>query len=173
MEWAAIQKEERMNKKRCMAVFILCMLGVNGYAFQFENYEWNDSLPQLKNEIERRENYIVSVGERTLVYHDKIYQQPCTVGLFFDEQSALLNKIVVTWEDTSVGGRLRERFTTRHGRPHRPNLFAKRYIWKHPSRYDMISLDYTLRNTTLVYYGRGYYKEFQEEDKGNLGNITW
>jgi hypothetical protein len=163
----------RYAKHVAGSVLTVFFLSSAAFAFQFESYEWNDTLSQIKKEVEKRENHILSLHEDTLVYTDTVLREPCKVSLFFDPDTTLLKKITVKWETTSVGARLLERFTQKYGRPFQPNFYAKRYIWKNPSRYGIITLDYTIKDTTLVYYGDEYYRPFQEHDKGNKGNITW
>jgi len=130
-------------------------------AAQFEDYKWGSSVSQTKQLLRKKEKNFIEV-KNTIVYEDKILGRKCKVLLIFTPKSKKLAGIVITWNTTYVGDKVKRILEKKYGKPIQPNEFMDKYVWGSPAE---IILDYAILETELCYYSKEYFPLYRKEEE--------
>ena len=156
-----------MDKK--ITILILCLIFSdysNTFAVQFQDYGWGKAIGEVKEMLKNKQKgFLTSGGERVITYNDKILDEPCKVSLIFTPSSKLLAAVQILWEEVYVGNKLKALLINKYGQPFQQTKFIDEYLWNLPTKGEVLTLDYTFNGAKLSYYGGGYYRRYEREEK--------
>ena len=144
-------------------------------AFEFENYEWGQSIEnvkkQLKNEQKKLKSRFTNENNpTTLLYSDTIFGSRCEVDLNFTKTTKQLAFLAIKWDDSSAEDRIYKALTEKYGNP-TPMCSSLDYCyWGNFSKKDAITLNRSISGIELIYYGGEYFKKYMEEGSNKKGN---
>ena len=137
--------------KKILVLFFLCAFFTcsNVSAFQFENFKWGITTDEARKIVEGQRKPIESRDKNKIVYSDLIFGEPCKVSLSFSPGNNLLNEVMIKWESTMMGEKIKAILTEKYGESTQSGDLHKIFFWY--GRSDRITLDYASMDTRLTY----------------------
>lgn len=154
--------------KKCILSFLVGLIlycAPIADAYQFEDYEWDASLEDVKDSILSKYKHLTLVGESLLEYEDQMYNAECKVLLIFTPKPQKLMLIRISWLYESIGHNLKRKLINTYGEPaeKREESFGGTYVWTIERDQETLRLTYTPQSTELIYKGGRYVDEEHNE----------
>ncbi len=146
-------------------VLLLAWCAVSS-AFEFQGYSWGQVKDDIIQSLNEKGKKIIDFKTKgQLVYEENLFQEPCTITMFFTSQGqelAIISILWKTWKNDKMGDSIQEALTDRFGQPSQISPYMRHYQWTGGFEGEKVILDYD-QNIKLTYYGGSYYQQYQKQ----------